>query len=84
MSEMNEVLQSIKEKGDIGRRFTRRNPNGSYRIPIDNGCGLRIESDRYGCTLYGDIVNALGYFEERTAGMSAEEIEQLFRSRCKK
>ena len=84
MNEISEIMRPIKEKAYIGRRFTRRNPNGSFRIPINSGCVFRIESDQYGCTIYGDIVNALGYFEEKTAGMTAEEIEQLFRSRCKK
>ena len=83
MNEIDEFRQSIREKAYIGKRFTRKNPNGSYRIPIDNGCGFRIESDQYGCTIYGDIVNALGYFEEHTAGMSVDEIEQMFRSRRK-
>lgn len=72
-----------KLKGYIIPRYTRRNPTGSYRINIDNGAGLRIESDRYGVSIFGPIVDALGAYEELTEGLTPDQIISLFNHRRK-
>ena len=64
------------------KTLTRRNPDRkTYRMPLEEA-SLRIESDRYGCTLYGDAVNALGWWE--SWGMTAQEAERIFLAAGKK
>lgn len=72
---------------DIGnntpKTLTRKNPDRkTYRIPMRDDMEIRIESDRYGCTLYGDVANALGWWE--SWGMTPQEAEKIFLAAGKK
>ena len=69
--------------GSRPKMLTRRNPDKkTYRIPLSDEIEVRLTSDRYGCTLYGDVVNALGWWE--SWGLTPAEAEKLFLSCGKK
>ena len=80
---MNDVMQRNKLKSCIIPRFTRKNPSGSYRINLDNGAGLRIESDSISVSMFGPIVDALGAYEEMTEGLTPEQIISILAHRIK-
>ncbi len=45
------------------KRYTRRNPNGSYRIPAEGMGKFRIEQHGISLALHGDLVDKLGEYE---------------------
>lgn len=47
-----------------GKRLTIKNPNGTYRIPIERMETLRIETSGYNVGVFGDLVNRLGELED--------------------
>lgn len=55
--------------------FTRKNPNGTYRIPLNTDHEIRILSDRMNVALHGDIVDRLGAYE--ATGLEPEELVWL-------
>lgn len=46
------------------KRFTRRNPNGSFRIPVESIGIFRIEQTGRSIAVFGDVANKLGKYEE--------------------
>lgn len=83
---MDEFLFNIdrnkRERIPADTKHTRRNPDGSFRIPLSEQSEIRISSDRYGCTVYGNVVNALGWWE--SWNVTAEEAEKIFLQHNKK
>ena len=45
------------------KRYTRRNPNGSYRIPAEGLGEFRIIQHGISIALHGDLVDKLGEYE---------------------
>lgn len=45
------------------KRYTRRNPNGSYRIPVEGVGEFRISQFGNSIALHGDPVDKLGEYE---------------------
>ncbi|MBQ7588347.1 MAG: hypothetical protein IJT37_10040 [Lachnospiraceae bacterium] len=80
---MNDVMQRNKLKSCIIPRFTRKNPSGSYRINLENGADIRIESDRISTSMFGPIVDALGAYEELTEGLTPDQIISMLSHRHK-
>lgn len=80
---MNSILNENKLKGYIIPRFTRKNPSGSYRINLENGADIRIESDRISTSMFGPIVDALGAYEELTEGLTPDQIISMLRHQHK-
>lgn len=72
----------ILTKETYPQSYTRKNPDRkTYRIPVEQ-MTLRIEADRYGSTMYGDVANALGWWE--SWGVSPQEAERIFMAAGKK
>lgn len=48
-------------------RLTRKNPNGSYRIPMSTQKTLRLEWQQEELTVFGEVANLLGaWYTRRT------------------
>lgn len=45
-------------------RYTRKNPDGTYRIPFNACARFRMENDRLNGAFFGDFVDKLGRVEE--------------------
>ena len=45
------------------RRYTRRNPSGGYRIPVEGLGEFRIVQHGISIALMGDLVDKLGEYE---------------------
>lgn len=45
-------------------RLTRKNPNGSYRIPMSTQKTLRLEWQQEELTVFGEVANLLGEYED--------------------
>lgn len=56
-------------------KFTRKNANGSYRIPLIGNYEFRIVADKINQALFGDFINALGAYED--SGLTPEQVEKL-------
>ncbi len=58
------------------RNYTRINPDGvTYRIPVTlTGITFTLSTDNIGTSLFGDIANRLGRYEN--CGLTIEEIEE--------
>lgn len=46
------------------KRYTRKNPNGSFRIPAENAGEIRMDQTGIHIAFFGDIINKLGQYEE--------------------
>ncbi len=46
------------------KRYTRRNPNGSFRIPAENAGEFRLDQTGIHIAFFGDAINKLGQYEE--------------------
>ena len=55
-------------------RLTRKNPNGSYRIPMSTQKTLRLEWQQEELTVFGEVANLLGAYEELG---TPEELREL-------
>ncbi len=55
-------------------KLTRKNPDGSFRIPMMNGISLRIENQQDMSVLFGTIADKLGAYE---ALGTPEEISRI-------
>lgn len=62
--------------------MTRKNPNGSYRIPLSKMGDLRIDGQSTAPAMFGAVADKLGWYEN--CGMTQEEIENYVRKRAKK
>lgn len=64
MEEMHELLRENKARGYAQKKYTRRNPNGTYRLSV-SAEGDLLNISVYGSTLTmtGDIINSLGWWE---------------------
>lgn len=58
-------------------KYTRRNANGTYRIPLIGNYEFRIVADKLNQALFGDFINALGAYED--SGLTTEQVEKLGR-----
>lgn len=56
-------------------KYTRKNANGTFRIPLTGDYEFRIEAGRLNQAMFGDFINALGAYED--SGLSPEEAEKL-------
>ena len=56
-------------------RFTRKNPNGTYRVPFTACKSFRMENDRLNGAFFADFIDKLGMIEELNLDM--ELIERL-------
>lgn len=56
-------------------RFTRKNPNGTYRVPFTSCKSFRMENDRLNGAFFGDFIDKLGKIEELE--LDIELIEKL-------
>ncbi len=54
-------------------RYTRKNPNGSFRVPIEEVGQFRIEQNRNSIGIFGDVVDKLGEYEELLSIQEARE-----------
>ena len=54
-------------------RYTRKNPNGSYRIPFNVVGEFRMQNNQYSGAYYGDFVDKLGKIEELNLDMNLLE-----------
>ena len=59
----------------MNERMTIKNPNGTYRIPIERAKGFTVESLGQSVTIRGELVDKLGAYEE--LGLSPEEIKRI-------
>ena len=59
-------------------RYTRRNPNGSFRAPAEHLGDFRILQCAGSIALYGDLVDRLGRYEEL---LTLEEAEAYARQK---
>lgn len=55
-------------------RLTRKNPNGSYRIPMSTQKTLRLEWQQEELTVFGEVANLLGAYEDLG---TPEELREL-------
>lgn len=55
------------------RRYTRRNPNGSFRIPAEGMGEFGMKQTGISIALFGDAVNKLGQYEELLTLREAQE-----------
>lgn len=55
------------------KRYTRRNPNGSYRIPAEGVGEFRISQFGDSIALYGSLVDKLGEYESLLSIREARE-----------
>lgn len=46
------------------KRYTRKNPNGSFRIPAENAGEIRMPQTGISIAFFGDAINKLGQYEE--------------------
>lgn len=46
------------------KRYTRKNPNGSFRIPAENAGEFRLSQTGISIAFLGDAINKLGQYEE--------------------
>ncbi|MCI9624990.1 MAG: hypothetical protein HFI23_16920 [Lachnospiraceae bacterium] len=46
------------------KRYTRKNPNGSFRIPAENAGEIRMSQTGISIAFFGDAINKLGQYEE--------------------
>ena len=79
MEEIHEILRESKERGYVTRKYTRRNPNGTYRLSASaDGDLFNIRLNNDTLTVTGDVINALGWWENWD--VTPERAEQLFLS----
>ena len=55
------------------RRYTRRSPNGSFRIPAEGRGEVGMKQTGISIALFGDAVNKLGQYEELLTLREAQE-----------
>ncbi len=55
-------------------RLTRKNPSGSYRIPMCTQKTLRMEWQQEELTVFGEVANLLGAYEDLG---TIEELQEL-------
>lgn len=55
-------------------RLTRKNPSGSYRIPMCTQKTLRMEWQQEELTVFGEVANLLGAYEDLG---TIEELKEL-------
>lgn len=58
-------------------RLTRKNPNGSYRIPMCNQKSLRLEWQQEDLTVFGEVANLLGAYEDLGTVEELKELQKL-------
>lgn len=46
------------------KRYTRKNPNGSFRIPAEDAGEIRMLQAGISIAFFGDAVDKLGQYEE--------------------
>lgn len=64
MEEIHDYLRENKERGYAKAVYTRRNPNGTYRLSASaDGDLLNISVSGSTLTVTGDVINALGWWE---------------------
>lgn len=56
-------------------KYTRKNANGTFRVPLVGDYEFRIVADRFNQALFGDFINALGAYED--SGLTPEQVEKL-------
>lgn len=56
-------------------KYTRKNPNGSYRVPVNTDIEFRLVADKMHQAFFGKFIDALGAYEE--SGLSPEQVEKL-------
>lgn len=61
-------------------KYTQKNPNGTFRAPVERMGEFRMLQIGGSIALYGDLVNRLGRYEEI---LSIEEAEAYARVRRK-
>lgn len=71
-----EKLEKVEE-GDGGVRLTRKNPSGSYRIPMCNQKTLRLEWQMDDLTVFGEIADRLGAYEDLGTVDELRELQKL-------
>lgn len=59
----------------MDERMTVKNPNGTYRIPIERAKDFTVESLGQSVTIRGELVDKLGAYEE--LGLSPGEIKRM-------
>ncbi len=79
MEEIHDYLRENKERGYTKAVYTRRNPNGTYRLAASaDGDLLNISVSGSTLTVTGDVINALGWWE--SWDITPTRAEQLFRA----
>lgn len=58
-------------------RLTRKNPNGSYRIPMCAQKTLRLEWQQEDLVVFGEIANLLGAYEDLGTVEELKELQKL-------
>lgn len=56
-------------------KYTRKNANGTFRVPLVGDYEFRIVADKFNQALFGDFINALGAYED--SGLTPEQVEKL-------
>lgn len=59
-------------------RYTQKNPNGTFRAPIERLGEFRILQSGSSIALFGDMINRLGQYE---AALTIEEAEAYARKK---
>ena len=59
-------------------RLTRKNPNGSYRIPMSTQKTLRLEWQQEDIVVFGEAANLLGAYEDLG---TPEELRELLKTK---
>ena len=59
-------------------RFTHKNPDGTFRAPVEWIGELRLNQCGNSLALFGDLVNRLGPYEEL---MSLDELRKMKKSK---
>ena len=59
-------------------RLTRKNPNGSYRIPMSTQKTLRLEWQQEDVVVFGEVANLLGAYEDLG---TPEELRELLKTK---
>ncbi|MCI9681389.1 MAG: hypothetical protein HFI26_08390 [Lachnospiraceae bacterium] len=62
------------------KRYTRKNINGSFRIPAENAGEFRMDQTGISIAFFGDAINKLGQYEEL---LTLEEARQYAARRIK-
>lgn len=57
-------------------RLTRKNPNGSYRIPMCTQKTIRLEWQQEEIVVFGEVANLLGAYEDLG---TPEELRELLK-----